>query len=97
MRVPNCLRSWTYFSAAFNAPRAMPSIWAPMPILPMLRVSMATLYPLPTSPSKFAPGTRQFSNSTSVVLDARIPSLSSFLPTLSPSNSRSTMNAVIPL
>ena len=34
---------------------------------------------------------------SSVVLDARMPSLSSFLPTANPGNPRSTMNAVIPL
>ena len=42
-------------------------------------------------------GTRQSSRISSQVEEARIPSLSSFLPTWNPGNSRSTRNAVIPL
>ena len=41
-------------------------------------------------------GTRQSSKSNSQVLLARMPSLSSFLPTVNPGVPRSTMNAVMP-
>src|SRR3990172_9338899 len=64
---------------------------------PPFRVSIATLYPLPTSPSTLAPGTEHPSRINSVVLEARIPSLSSFLPTLNPDVLRSITNAVMPL
>src|SRR5947208_13089539 len=50
---------------------------------------------LPIS-STFARGTRQSSSSSSHVLLARMPSLSSFLPTEKPGNPRSTRNALIP-
>jgi len=45
---------------------------------PSLSVSIAILYPLPTSPSTFSFGTRQSSRISSQVDEARIPSLSSF-------------------
>ena len=47
--------------------------------------------------STFSPGTRTSSSTSSVVDEARIPSLSSFFPTEKPGMSRSTMKAVIPL
>ena len=42
---------------ASSAPCAVPTIWAPIPIRPSFSVSIATLYPLPTSPSTLALGT----------------------------------------
>ena len=68
-----------------------------MPMRPSLSVSMAILYPLPTSPRTFSFGTRQSSRINSQVEDARIPSLSSFLPTVNPEKFFSMRNAVIPL
>ena len=68
-----------------------------MPMRPSLSVSIAILYPWPTGPSTLAAGTSQWSRISSVVLEARMPSLSSFFPTANPGKSRSTMNAVIPL
>ena len=82
---------------AVNAPRATPIIWAPIPIRPVFNVSIATLYPTPTSPTTFAAGTSQPSRISSHVLEARMPSLSSFLPTEKPLNPRSTAKAVMPL
>ncbi len=97
MALPNCFRSLIYPTAASSAPWATPSICAPMPILPSLRVSIAILYPCPTGPMTFWSGTWQPSRISSQVLDARMPSLFSFLPTENPGKSRSTRNAVIPL
>ena len=51
-----CVPSYSGWHA--RAPRASPIIWAPMPIRPSLSVSMAALYPLPTSPRTCAFGTR---------------------------------------
>src|ERR1700732_3123553 len=64
---------------------------------PSFSVSIAILYPLPTSPSTFSFGTRQSSRISSQVEEARIPSLSSFLPTVNPGKLFSIRNAVIPL
>ena len=64
---------------------------------PSLRISIAYLYPLPTSPITSSAGTRTSSKRTGHVLDARIPSLSSFLPTLSPGASAGTTKVVMPL
>ena len=58
---------------------------------------MAILYPLPTSPRTFSRGTRQPSRISSQVDEARMPSLSSFLPTWKPGKARSTRKAVMPL
>ena len=91
------MRSFAYLSAAARAPRATPIIWAPIPMRPVFNVSMATLYPRPTSPTTFVAGTSQPSRISSQVLDARMPSLSSFLPTENPLNPRSTAKAVMPL
>jgi len=95
--LPNCLRSLPYCVAAMRAPPATPTICAPIPIRPSFSVSIETLYPLPTSPSTFSAGTSHPSRISSVVLEARMPSLFSFLPTAKPLKSRSTMNAVMPL
>ena len=48
-------------------------------------------------PSTLSSGTSTSSRMSSVVLEARMPSLSSFLPTANPLKPRSTTNAVIPL
>ena len=67
-----------------------------MAMRPSFSVSIAMRYPLPISPRTFSAGTWQSSKSNSQVEDARIPSLSSFLPTLKPGESRSTKKAVMP-
>ena len=64
---------------------------------PSFSVSMAILYPLPGSPSTCAAGTTQSLKISSQVLEARMPSLSSFLPSVNPGAPFSTRNAVIPL
>ena len=58
---------------------------------------MAILYPLPTSPTTFSFGTWQSSRISSQVEEARMPGLSSFLPTRNPGKSRSMRKAVMPL
>jgi hypothetical protein len=79
--LPNCLRSLACFTAWFHAPSASPSICAPIPMRPSFSVSIAILYPLPTSPSTCAAATTHSSRISSHVLDARMPSLSSLRPT----------------
>ena len=56
---------------------------------------IATLKPLPTSPSTFPAGTRTSSNDTEVVEEARIPILSSWGPEETPFMSRVTTKAVM--
>ncbi len=75
----------------------MPSICAPMPMRPSFSVSIAILYPSPTFPTTFSAGTSRSSNASASVEDARIPSLSSFLPFEKPFHCDSTRNAVMPL
>ena len=58
---------------------------------------ISTLTPSLRFPSMFFSGTTQSSKMSSLVSDPLIPSLSSFLATLNPSNSFWMMNAVIPL
>ena len=65
--------------------------------LSMSRPSMRTLTPRLTSPSRFSPGTKTLSSTSSPVLEPRIPSLSSFRATEKPEAELSMMNAVIPL
>ena len=67
----------------------------PRPVRPAFRIFIATLNPLPTSPSTFAAGTRTSSSTTVVVEEARIPILSSCGPVETPFMSRVTMNAVM--
>src|SRR6185312_13884466 len=93
---PNCVRSRVYCTVASSAPRATPILCAPMPMRPSFSVSIAILYPCPTGPRTFAAGTTHPSRMSSVVLEARMPNLSSFLPTENPAKPRSTMNAVMP-
>mmetsp|Transcript_17640 Transcript_17640/g.31654 ORF Transcript_17640/g.31654 Transcript_17640/m.31654 type:complete len:217 (+) Transcript_17640:570-1220(+) len=68
-----------------------------MPMRPGLSVSIAILYPFPSSPNILSSETSTSSNTTSQVEEARIPSLSSFFPMISPGASFSTTNAVMPL
>src|SRR3954463_13615008 len=60
-------------------------------------VFIATLNPSPSLPTRFARVSFTSSKSTSVVLEARCPSLSSFFPTDTPGVSRETTKQVIPL
>src|SRR6266545_1483080 len=47
----------------------MPTAWAAIPMRPPSSVSMAILNPSPSSPRRFASGTRQSSRKTWVVVD----------------------------
>lgn len=67
------------------------------PIRPESRVVMAILNPMPSSPRRLSFGTLQPSMMMFAVDDARIPSLSSFLPREIPGESIGTTNALIPL
>ena len=58
---------------------------------------MAILKPAPSPPITFPAGTLTSCMITSAVLESRMPILSSCFPTVSPSESRSTMNIVRPL
>ena len=55
-----------------------------------------TLTPWPTSPSTFSAGTSQSSNTSSLVSEPRMPSLSSFWPVRKPLNPLSMIKAVMP-
>ena len=55
-----------------------------MPMRPASSTCIVLTKPCPSSPSSWSAGMRQFSNSTSLVSLARIPSLSSFLPGVMP-------------
>jgi len=67
----------------------------PRPVRPAFRIFIATLKPLPTSPSTLAAGTRTSSMTTVVVEEARMPILSSCGPFDTPFMSRVTMKAVM--
>lgn len=57
---------------------------------------MAILKPIPGSPSRFSLGMRQSSKMRLAVDEARMPSLSSFLPSVSPGVGMGTRKALIP-
>src|SRR5439155_1722555 len=59
-------------------------------------IAAAILNPWPSSPRRFAAGTRQPSKTSSAVSDARIPSLSSVLVTVNPGVPFSTTKAEMP-
>ena len=91
---PNWRRLAAYVAASPMAPRAPPAVDAPSLKRPKLRTLKATRWPLPTSPSRFAAGTRTSCRITGVVDEPCRPILCSSLPHETPSKPRSTMNAV---
>ena len=74
----------------------MPTAIAATPGRVRSRVIIASLKPLFSSPSRFSAGTSTSLNEIVAVLEARCPSLSSFLSTVTPSRSRSTTKAEMP-
>jgi hypothetical protein len=62
---------------ASNAARAMPIDCAPMPILPPSSPDSAIFRPCPSSPRRFAAGTRHFSSTICAVSLACWPTFSS--------------------
>lgn len=74
VRRPNHRENKTYQS---NKRLKSPKV---SPILPASKVIIAILNPIPGSPSRFSSGTKQSSNMRLQVLEAVMPSLSSFLP-----------------
>ena len=76
-----------------NAARAMPTAIAATPGRVRSRVIIASLKPLFSSPSRFSAGTSTSLKEIVAVLEARCPSLSSFLSTDDAAESRSTTNA----
>jgi len=82
--------------AASNAPWAIPTACAPIPIRPPFSVDSAILNPCPNFPNKFSLGILQFSNTSSIVVEERMPIFASFLPKLKPGNPFSTINTLIP-
>ena len=98
MGLPNCRRSCAYFAACPHAPHASPQQLRRNPDPPFVQRLNRNLVPL----AHFAQNIRDWD--AAIIQqqlrtwdDARIPSLSSFLPTLKPAISRSTRNAVMPL
>ena len=88
---PNWRRVQAYSSARSKAPCAMPSACAPTPGRETSNVFMAVMKPVPSRPRQFATGTRQSWKISSRVAEARMPSLSSFLPKVKPGVPFSTM------
>ena len=76
---------------------AIPTAIEPTNGLARSSVSMAILNPCPTFPSIFSTGTCTSSNTTSHVLEPRIPILFSSCPAVIPGVSALTINAVNPL
>ena len=74
----------------------MPTAIAATPGRVRSSVIIASLKPLFSSPSRFSAGIATSLNEIVAVLEARWPSLSSFLSTVTPSRSRSTTKAVMP-
>ena len=66
----------------------------PRPVRPLLRMRIATLKPLPSSPRRWSSGTRTLSKKTAAVELALSPILSSWGPVLTPGMSRVTMKAL---
>ncbi len=67
-----------------------------MPMRPASSTCNVLMKPSPSRPTSASAGTRQSSNSTSLVSLARMPSLFSFFPALRPGVPRSTTNAEMP-
>ena len=93
---PKAFRSRAYATERAYAPAAIPSAWAAIPTRPPSIADRAILNPWPSSPRRFAAGTRQPSKTSSAVSDARIPSLSSVLVTVNPGVPFSTTKAEMP-
>ncbi len=93
---PNCSRSRVNATEASRAAWARPTEQAAMPSRPPSSAARATLKPMPSSPTRFAAGTRHPSNRSSRMGEACQPILSSTLPNSNPSQPFSTTNAEIP-
>lgn len=63
---------------------------------PTARLTMAILKPIPGSPSRLSLGMRQSSKMRLAVDEARMPSLSSFFPSVSPGVGMGTRKALMP-
>ena len=93
---PNCTRSREYSTACSNAARATPTAPIAVPGRVLSSVRIAILKPSPSSPSRFAAGTRTSWNATAEVSVARWPILSRCFSTVTPVASVGTTNAVRP-
>ena len=91
---PNACRSLTYSVAYMSAPSARPMPRAATMGRMALSPSMASRKP-PTSPMTFSAGTCTSCSRSSPVSTPRTPILWSGCPTSTPSQARSTMNAVM--
>ena len=94
--IPNCTRSFEYCAAYSNAARATPTAPIAVPGRVKSSVRMAILKPSPSSPRRFAPGTRTSWNATADVSVERWPILSRCCSRTTPPASAGTMNAVRP-
>jgi hypothetical protein len=75
--LPNCTRSFACFVERSISTFMPPTVPPPRPLRPEFKMFIATLKPLPTSPSTLPAGIRTLSKCTVVVDDARRPILSS--------------------
>lgn len=78
--------------------KALVSGWpeGPRAPAPTARLTMAILKPIPGSPSRLSLGMRQSSKMRLAVDEARMPSLSSFFPSVSPGVGMGTKKALMP-
>ena len=96
MARPNWRRWSAYPAASSSALRARPVQAAAMPMRPAPSPESAIRSPSPSSPSRFATGTRASSKTSSAPVVPRMPIFRSLLPTRNPGVSASTTKAVIP-
>jgi hypothetical protein len=94
---PNVLRSSAYPRDSSSARRMRPAAPAAIHGRERSNVFMAILKPWSSRPTSASAPSTTSSNSTSVVLEARWPSLSSTRPDLTPLVSASTTKQAIPL
>ena len=93
----NCRRSRTYGRVMSSAACIRPSGPPVSTSRSVLRPDISTLTPWLTSPRTFSGGIAQSSNTSSQVLEPRMPSLSSFCAVEKPGMPFSTMKAVMHL
>ena len=82
-------------TVSLNAASAMPSAWLAMLGRDLLSDRRRMESPSPGPPTRFARGTRQLSNESTAVDEARMPILSSVLSTANPGAPFSSTRAVI--
>ena len=95
--LPNCFLSLAYLTARSKAPWAIPTACEATPGRDLSKVFIVIIKPIPSLSRRFSLGTLQSVKMSSLVTEARIPILSSFLPKVNPGIPFSKMKAEAPL